>query len=104
MVGVSVFEPASQPTATLFGRPILFTEKLPTLGTQGDILLIDPMMSAVGLRAGITLVILPHLYFNSDELAFRLRVRVDGKSLWGKVLTPKNGATVSPFVQLATRA
>ena len=44
MVGVSVFEPASQPTATLFGRPILFTEKLPTLGTQGDILLIDPMM------------------------------------------------------------
>ena len=86
MVGVPVFEPASQPTATLFGRPILFAEKLPTLGTQGDILLIDPMMYTVGLRAGITFAISPHLYFNTNELAFRLRVRVDGKSLWDKVL------------------
>ena len=33
--GVPVFQPASQPAATLFGRPILFTEKLPTLGTAG---------------------------------------------------------------------
>ena len=103
--GVPVFQPASQPAATLFGRPILFTEKLPTLGTAGDILLVDPMMYAVGIRAEVDLRISPDVYFTTDELAFRLRVRIDGKSLWDKALTPANGTnTVSPFVQLATRS
>ena len=103
--GVPVFEPASQPAATLFGRPIFFTEKLPTLGTVGDILLVDPKQYAIGMRVGVSLLISPHVYFTTDELAFRLRTRVEGKSLWDKVLTPAEATeTLSPFVQLATRA
>lgn len=50
-------------------------------------------------------MISPHAYFTSDELAFRLRVRVDGKSLWEDAVTPANGAnTLSPFVALQTRS
>ena len=103
--GVPVFLPASQPAATLFGRPILFTEKLPKLGDAGDILLVDPKQYAIGMRVGVSLMISPHVYFTSDELAFRLRMRVDGKSLWDKALTPAEATeTISPFVQLAARA
>ncbi len=100
--GVPVFQPASQPAATMFGRPIFFTEKLPTVG---DILLVDPKQYAIGMRVGVSLLISPHVYFTTDELAFRLRTRVEGKSLWDKVLTPAEATeTLSPFVQLATRA
>ena len=103
--GVPVFLPASQPAATLFGRPILFTEKLPKLGDEGDILLVDPMSYAIGMRVGVSLMISPHVFFDSDELAFRLRTRVDGKSLWDKALTPAEATeTISPFIQLAERA
>jgi len=103
--GVPVFQPASQPAATLFGRPILFTEKLPKLGDAGDILLVDPTQYAIGMRVGISLAISQHLYFDSDELAFRLRVRLDAKSLWDTALTPAEATeTISPFVQLAERS
>jgi len=67
--------------------------------------LYDLTQYAVGLRADIALMISPHAYFTSDELAFRLRVRVDGKSLWDSAITPAKGAnTLSPFVTLQSRA
>ena len=107
--GVPVYMPANAgagaPFQTLMGRPILFSEKVPTLGTVGDIGLYDLTQYAIGMRAQVSLMISPHVYFTTDELAFRLRVRVDGKSLWEDAVTPANGAnTLSPFVVLATRA
>jgi len=107
--GVPVYMPANgaagTPFASLFGRPLLFSEKVPTLGTAGDVGLYDLSQYALGIRAEIALMISPHVYFSSDELAFRLRVRVDGKSLWDSAITPAKGAnTLSPFVTLATRA
>ena len=107
--GVPVYMPANHgagaPFQTLMGRPILFSEKVPTLGTVGDIGLFDLSQYAIGMRAQVSLMISPHVYFTTDELAFRLRVRVDGKSLWEDAVTPANGAnTLSPFVVLATRA
>ena len=96
---------AGAPFQTLMGRPIFFSEKVPTLDTVGDIGLYDLTQYAIGMRAQTSLMISPHVYFTSDELAFRLRVRVDGKSLWEDAVTPANGAnTLSPFVVLATRA
>ena len=107
--GVPVYMPANgaagTPFASLFGRPLFFSEKVPTLGTKGDIGLYDLTQYAVGIRAEIALMISPHVYFSSDELAFRLRVRVDGKSLWDSAITPAKGAnSLSPFVVLATRS
>ena len=107
--GIPVYMPAGgaagTPFASLFGRPLFFSEKVPTLGTKGDIGLYDLTQYAVGIRAEIALMISPHVYFSSDELAFRLRVRVDGKSLWDSAITPAKGAnTLSQFVTLATRS
>ena len=107
--GVPVFMPANQavgpPFQTLFGRPILFSEKTPTLGTAGDIILADLSQCAIRMRVDVSLTVSLHVYFTSDEFAFRLRVRVDGRGLRGSAVTPANGSnTLSPFVQLATRS
>lgn len=37
-------------TYSLLGRPLLLTEKAPTLGDKGDIMLVDPRQYVVGLR------------------------------------------------------
>ena len=49
-------------------------------------------------------MISPHVRFTTDELSFRLRVRMDGQPLLSSAITPVNGDTLSPFVTLAARA
>ena len=85
-------------------RPVVFTEKLPGLGTAGDIMLCDFSQYAVGLRVGVSLAVSGHSAFTSDQQVWRLRMRVDGKPLLGTSVTPKNGDALSAFVKLATRA
>src|SRR6202008_961246 len=41
------------PVWNLLGRPAFATEKLPVLGTKGDIVLIDPSMYVIGDRMSI---------------------------------------------------
>jgi len=88
---------------TIFGRPVIFTEKVPVLGDQGDIVFADLTQYSIGMRAGISLAVSPHVRFTTDELSFRLRVRVDGQPLLASAITPSNGDTLSPFVTLAAR-
>ena len=89
---------------TMLTRPVVFTEKLPTLDTLGDIVLADFSSYAIGLRTEIQLVVSTHVRFESDELSFRLCVRMDGQPLLSEPITPVNGDTLSPFVTLASRA
>ncbi|HUG80612.1 MAG TPA: phage major capsid protein, partial [Bryobacterales bacterium] len=89
---------------TILTRPVIFTEKLPVLGTVGDIILADRMGYAVGMRTQIGLMASPHVRFTNDEIVFRLRVRVDGQPILAEPVTPTNGDTMSHFVTLATRA
>ena len=72
--------------------------------TKGDIILADFSSHAIGLRTEISLMISPHVRFTTDELTFRLRVRMDGQPLLSSAITPVNGDTLSPFVTLAARA
>ena len=85
-------------------RPILFTEKVPALGSEGDILLADFSNYVVGLRADVLLQKSIHVGFQSDESAYRVILRADGQGLWSKAMTPKNGDTLSWVVTLAVRA
>jgi HK97 family phage major capsid protein len=89
----------------LLGRPLFFTEYCKTLGTQGDIQLINwgeylegvyqPMQSAESI----------HVRFDRHERTFKFWMRNAGAPWWRTALTPKNGtATLSPFVVLDTRA
>jgi HK97 family phage major capsid protein len=107
--GAPVFVPANgaagRPYNELFGIPILPVEYCATLGTLGDILLVDlseyQMIEKGGIRSEYSI----HVRFLYDEGVFRFIWRVDGQPKWNSALTPFKGtATVSPFVGLAERA
>jgi len=90
------------PYATLLGRPYYDIEYAPSLGTLGDLMLVSPSQyqmieKAGGVQAASSI----HVYFTTDESAFRFVYRVDGAPIWRTTLTGKDGATVSPFVGLA---
>lgn len=90
---------------TILGRPIVFTEKVPTLGTLGDINLVDLGYYLIGDRQQMTAAASEHIRFNIDTQAFRIIERVDGRPWLKSAITPHKGAnTLSPFVSLATRA
>jgi HK97 family phage major capsid protein len=101
--GVPIVKQLPGGKMTLLGLPLLFTEKLPALGTQGDIVLADLSQYIVGLRSEMSIKKSEHLYFDSDQTAYRILLRADGRGAWSKVMTPKNGATLSWCVALQAR-
>lgn len=95
-----------KPRLHLLGIPVEMTEKAPAvLGTVGDISLIDPGYYLIGDRQRIEVDSSPHVKFTSDKTTFRAIARNDGRPWLLSPLTPaNNGPTMSPFVNLATRA
>ncbi|WP_437206628.1 phage major capsid protein [Planctomicrobium sp. SH664] len=85
-------------------RPVLFTEKLPAIGTKGDIVFADLSQYVVGLRQEMRIDYSPFSKFESNQILFRAMARVDGRGSWKTVLTPKNGPTQSWVVTLETRS
>jgi HK97 family phage major capsid protein len=96
---------ASTPPVTILGRPVYFTEKLPTLGTTGDICFVDLSYYLIGDRQVMQAQSSPHYKFANDKTAFRVIERVDGRPWLQSAITPKNNSssTLSAFVQVATR-
>lgn len=91
-------------TFRALGLPLVVSEKLPTVGSAGDILLCDFNQYLIGLRTGVAIVVSPHLLFDKDQVAFRLRIRLDGQPSLDKAQTPKAGNSLSAFVRLAARS
>lgn len=107
--GVPVYLPATgaagQPYDTLYGRPVVPVEQAKTLGTVGDIVLVDLSQYQLIRKGGLQAASSMHVKFVEDEMCFRFTMRVNGQPKWKTALTPANGSnTVSPFVALATRA
>lgn len=93
------------PPMTILGRPVIFTEKASTLGTAGDLNFVDLGYYLVGDRQVMQAMSSPHYKFQSDKTAYRIIQRVDGRPWIQSAITPKNGgATLSPFVKIATRS
>lgn len=89
---------------TLFGRPIIVTEKAGRLGTLGDIAFVDLSYYLLGDRQAMSAASSTDYRFGNDQTAFRIIERVDGRPWIQSAITPRNGgATLSPFVQLAAR-
>ncbi len=87
--------------ATILGMPFKVTEKVPTLGTTGDIGLYDLSYYLIGDRKDLRVDTSIHARFTTDETAWRFVERVDGQPWVDSAFTPYNsGATLSPFVQL----
>jgi len=90
------------PYATLLGRPYYDIEYAPTLGTLGDLSLVSPSQyQMIEKSGGIQSAASIHVYFTTDESAFRFVYRVDGAPIWNSTLTGKDANTYSPFVGLA---
>lgn len=107
--GVPVYLPpgglSGSPYGTLFSRPIVPIEQASTLGTVGDINLIDMSQYLTIDKGGVKEASSMHVAFLTDQMAFRWTYRVDGESGWRSALTPANGSnTQSPFITLAARA
>lgn len=91
------------PTLTLLGRPVIVTEKVPALGTTGDIIFADLSYYLVGDRQALQVASSEHFRFQNDQTAYRVIERVDGRPWLQSAITPKNNsATLSPFVQLSS--
>jgi len=90
-------------TFTILTRPVIFTEKLPTMGSVGDIIFADLSQYAVGMRKELTLERSNAVSWLTDQVDWRGRIRVDGQPLWSEPMTPKAGDTLSPFVVLESR-
>jgi HK97 family phage major capsid protein len=90
---------------TILGRPVVPVEYASTLGTVGDLVLVDlSQYQLIEKAGGVKLAQSMHVNFLSDEMCFRLTYRVDGEPLWNKALTPFKGTNAqSPFIALQTR-
>lgn len=107
--GVPAYMPpggvADAPYGRLKGRPVRIFEHCSTLGTLGDIVLVDPTQYLLIDKGGLQYASSIHVAFLTDETAFRFVYRVNGQPLWAAVKTPAKGSnTLSPYVTLAARA
>ena len=86
---------------SVFGRPLVVTEMLPDIGTQGDVLLADLSYYLIGDRQATTIQSSIHYAFVNDLTTWRFVHRVDGQPWIEDPIYISTSDTVSPFVALA---
>ena len=95
------------PPMTILGRPVIFTEKMQTVGGGGsgkDIAFIDFSYYLIGDRQQMRAESSSHAQFAADITVFRIIERVDGRGWLESAITPRNGTnTLSPFITLDER-
>jgi HK97 family phage major capsid protein len=92
---------ADTPPATIFGRPVIITEKVPQLDAAGAVNFVDLGYYLIGDRQAMTVESSPHYRFANGETSYRFVTRVDGRPWLKSALTPRNsGPTLSPFIEL----
>jgi HK97 family phage major capsid protein len=89
------------PNWSLLGRPAIPTEKVPALGTRGDLALLDPSFYVIGDRMQIEVAASEHVNFLRNQMTWRVVERVDGQPWLSAPVTLQDASTtVSPFVVL----
>jgi HK97 family phage major capsid protein len=105
---ITGFVPNMDPLSTEMGcagslmtRPLFVTEKLPALGTRGDLLLFDPSLYAIGNRQDVTIEVSYSPGFRTQQAYVKVWIRCDGKPLMDTYATLSDGtSTASAFVAL----
>lgn len=93
------------PGQSLWGYPIVWTEKVPALGTAGCVNLVDFSDYCVADdQSGPMIAQSIHLKFDLGQTAFRMTKYIDGQNESVAPLTPTFGATLSPIVQFKATA
>ena len=88
------------PQYFLNGLPLFITEKLPQLGTTGDVLLCDLSRYVVGNRLDLQIDVSPHVKFPTNQMMWRVIARLDGRPWLNLYITDAAGWKISPFVIL----
>ena len=88
--------------ATLAGLPLKFTGKLPTIGNEADLILVNPNpYYLVKEGSGPFLAISEHVKFTSNKTVFKIVANIDGQPWVKDPLKLEDGeTTVSPYVIL----
>ena len=91
-----------RPMGTLSGFPLYVTEKLPVLGSTGDLCLVAPSQYGLAKRSGLEIAVSEHYYFQTDLIAYKFKIRHDGKLLWRYPYQQADGSAtkLSPIVIL----
>jgi HK97 family phage major capsid protein len=90
--------------STLFGFPVLFADRLPALGTKGDLSLVDLSYYLIKDGSGPAAASSEHILFLSNKTVFKIVWNVDAHP-WLTEPIPLEGSTantVSPFVILSS--
>jgi HK97 family phage major capsid protein len=85
---------------TLFGLPVVITEKLPTLGSQGDVILIDPSFYCIGMRQEVQIDTSNAPGWTNDSISVRGLLRIAGIPMFSQPIKQADSNEVSPFVVL----
>jgi HK97 family phage major capsid protein len=95
-----------KPQMLLLGLPVIVTDLLPTLGTKGDVALVNGDFYAMGLRQALTVESSIHFAFTADVTTYRFVARGGGIPLPTSTYAYKVNASGnkvdphSPFVVL----
>ena len=84
----------------LLGYPVRWSERTPTIGSKGDVMLLDLSYYYIKDGSGLILSASEHVQFTKDKTLFKVIKSVDGQSSLNTPLTLENGTTASPFVIL----
>lgn len=100
---LSIDQGATKPPIwKLLNLPVHITEKVPALGTKGDVSLVDPSLYVIGDRMMLEVAASEHVNFLKNQMTWHFVQRVDGRPWMENVITLQDGATtVSPFVVLS---
>ena len=106
MGGYNVPGVADAPPISIFGRPVIFTEKVPAVQTSGgaigDISFVDLSYYLIGDRQQVEVAASDQAFFQNDQTAYRIIERVDARPWLQSALTPHGGqASLSAYVGLA---
>jgi HK97 family phage major capsid protein len=89
---------------TIFGRPLVVSEKAGRLGDRSDLAFVDLSYYLIGDRQQMSADSSTEYKFGNDQTAFRIIQRVDGRPWLKNAITPQNGGpTLSPFVEIEAR-
>jgi HK97 family phage major capsid protein len=89
----------------LMGLPVRVSEHCSQVGTEGDLILCDPTQYVIGLRKDAILEKTNAASWTSDQVDYRVLLRVDGQGSWESAITPANGGdSLSYVVTIGTRS
>jgi HK97 family phage major capsid protein len=107
MGGWAARDASDAPPVTIMGRPVFWTEKVPSTlasgGAAGDLSFVDLSYYLIGDRQAVAVSASEHFAFQNDQTAYRIIERVDGRPWLQTALTPHNNSTstLSAYVGLS---